>query len=98
MRLIRPGVASFGPLLQGRIMPVPAGKIRSYRDLIVWQRGMDLIVLSYKIAKRLPPIEMYGLASQIRRAAVSVPANIAEGHGRHHRGEYVHHLSFANGS
>jgi four helix bundle protein len=73
-------------------------KIRSYRDLIVWQRGMDLIVLSYKIAKRLPSFEKFGLASQIRRAAVSIPANIAEGHGRQHRAEYVHHLSFANGS
>jgi four helix bundle protein len=51
--------------------------IRSYRDLIVWQRGMDLIVLSYGLARCLPRHEMYGLAAQIRRSAVSVPANIA---------------------
>jgi four helix bundle protein len=73
-------------------------KITSYRDLIVWARAMDLVENCYKLSKRLPNSETYGLISQIRRAAVSVPANIAEGHGRRSLGEYVQHLSIANGS
>jgi four helix bundle protein len=75
-----------------------AKRVESYRDLIAWQKGMDLVVRSYELAKRLPSNETYGLASQIQRAAVSVPANIAEGYGRHHLGDYLHHLSIANGS
>lgn len=72
--------------------------IRSYRDLRVWQAGMDLVAITYELTHHLPPEERYGLAAQVRRAATSVPANVAEGHGRHHLGEYLHHLSFANGS
>jgi four helix bundle protein len=74
------------------------GRIRSFRDLEVWKRSMDLVVASYKLSKRLPASETYGLASQIQRASVSIPANIAEGHGRDHLGDYLHHLSMANGS
>jgi len=59
---------------------------------------MDLVVRSYELSKRFPPGETYGLAAQIQRSAVSVPANIAEGHGRRHLGDYLHHLSVANGS
>lgn len=59
---------------------------------------MDLVVESYRLANLLPKNETYGLASQIQRAAVSIPANIAEGHGRDHLGDYLHHLSVANGS
>ena len=59
---------------------------------------MDLVVLSYELARQLPDSERYGLATQIRRAAVSIPANIAEGHGRKHLGDKLHHLSVANGS
>jgi four helix bundle protein len=73
-------------------------RVGSYRDLLVWQKSMDLVVKSYELAKRLPSNEVYGLSSQIQRAAVSVPANIAEGYGRHHRGDYLHHVSIANGS
>jgi len=59
---------------------------------------MDLVVESYRLSRLLPKPEVYGLASQIQRAAVSVPANIAEGHGREHLGDYIHHLSIATGS
>ena len=72
--------------------------IRSYRDLLVWQEAMDLCVECYRITTLLPKNETYGLVNQIHRAAVSVPANIAEGHGRDHLGDYLHHLSVANGS
>jgi len=72
--------------------------IQSYRDLQVWQRATDLVVECYRLTQFLPKSETYGLASQIQRAAVSVPANIAEGHGREHLGDYLHHLSVANGS
>jgi four helix bundle protein len=74
------------------------GDIKSYRDLLVWQKSMDLVVVSYEVAKRLPQHENFGLISQIQRAAVSIPANIAEGHGRKHRGDYLHHLSMSRGS
>jgi four helix bundle protein len=59
---------------------------------------MDLVAVCYRITKLLPKSETYGLASQIQRSAVSIPANIAEGHGREHLGDYLHHLSVANGS
>jgi four helix bundle protein len=72
--------------------------IRSYRDLRVWQTAMDLVVEAYRLGKHLPEHERFGLGAQIRRAAVSIPANIAEGHGRLLRGEYLHHLSIARGS
>ena len=76
----------------------PAATVRSYRDLEVWKLGMDLVIACYKIAKQLPDIEKYGLASQIRRASVSVLANIAEGHGRDHTGDFLRHISIAKGS
>ncbi|HSP94809.1 MAG TPA: four helix bundle protein [Thermoanaerobaculia bacterium] len=72
--------------------------IRSYRDLRVWQKAVDLAVDSYRLSRRLPHSEIYGLSSQIQRSATSIPANIAEGHGRKHLGDYLHHLSMANGS
>jgi four helix bundle protein len=72
--------------------------VNSYRDLIVWQKSMDLVVLCYKIAETFPKDEIYGLTSQLRRSAVSIPANIAEGHGREGLGEYIHFLGIAQGS
>ncbi len=76
----------------------PFQKIVSYRDLKVWQKGMDLVELTYELASKLPALEKYGLAAQMCRAAVSIPSNIAEGWGRKHRAEYINHLSIANGS
>lgn len=72
--------------------------IQTYRDLEVWQKSMDLVVEVYRLATLFPQEEQFGLTSQIRRAAVSIPANIAEGHGRLHRGDYVRYLSIARGS
>jgi len=72
--------------------------VNSYRDLLVWQRGMDLVESVYQVTRSFPRHEVYGLTAQLRRAAVSVPSNIAEGHGRRHLGDYLHHLSIANGS
>ena len=57
--------------------------VQSYKDLIVWQRAMELVTQIYKETKSFPKEEMYGLTSQLRRAAVSIPSNIAEGHARH---------------
>jgi len=72
--------------------------IRSYRDLKVWQSAMDLVVDCYNLTEQFPRTETYGLVSQLQRAVVSVPANIAEGQGRSHTGEYLKHLSIAYGS
>ncbi len=72
--------------------------VEGYRDLKVWNKAMDLVVEAYRLAKKLPKTEVYGLVNQIQRAAVSIPANIAEGQGRDHLGDYLHHLSIANGS
>jgi len=77
---------------------VGRAKIISYRDLVVWVRAMDIVEVCYRLTKQIPQSEIYGLTSQIRRAAVSIPTNIAEGHGRKNIGEYIQHLSIANGS
>ena len=79
-------------------MIVPKNEIQSYRDLRVWQKGMDLAEACYSITKEFPKEEMYGMTSQIRRAAASIPANISEGYGREYRAEYVQFLRIAQGS
>ncbi len=71
---------------------------RGFRDLLVWQQAMDLARDCYFLTKELPREELYGLTSQIRRAAISVPANIAEGNGRKTRKDYVSFLRLAQGS
>ena len=71
---------------------------KTHRDLIAWQASMQLVVEAYRVARQLPDVERYGLASQLRRTAVSIPANIAEGFGRSTRGDYLRHLSIASGS
>lgn len=73
-------------------------RIESYKDLIVWQQAMDLIVAVYACSKQWPREELYGLTSQARRAATSVPANIAEGYARESRSSYQHFLRIAQGS
>jgi len=69
--------------------------IKSYRDLEVWKKAMDLVVTCYKITRKFPRSEIYGLTSQLQRAAVSIPSNIAEGHQRQHSKEFLQHLSIA---
>ena len=71
---------------------------RSYRDLKVWQLAMDVAVGVYQLTAIFPKHEMYGLASQLQRAAVSIPSNIAEGNNRESTKEYLHHISIAAGS
>jgi four helix bundle protein len=72
--------------------------VKSYRDLRVWQAAMSLVEDTYLATKDFPKEETVGLKSQMRRAAVSIPSNIAEGHGREHIKEYLHHLSMSQGS
>ena len=71
---------------------------RSFRELAVWQRAMQLTVAVYRLTQGFPREEIYGVRSQIRRAAVSVPSNIAEGHGRLSGGEFRQFLGIARGS
>jgi four helix bundle protein len=73
-------------------------EIKSYQDLEVWQKAMDLVVNCYQTTKKFPRSEVYGLASQLQRAAVSIPANIAEGRERKYSKEFAQHLSIAYSS
>ncbi|MGQ0533805.1 MAG: four helix bundle protein [Caulobacteraceae bacterium] len=73
-------------------------EIRSYRDLVAWQQAMDLAVTVYEVTQDWPRAELYGLTSQARRSATSVPANIAEGYGRDNLGSYLQFLRIAQGS
>ena len=72
--------------------------MQGHKELIVWQKAMDLVVAIYKLTSSFPKSEVYGLASQMQRAAVSVPSNIAEGHGLKQTQAYARHLAIANGS
>src|SRR3989337_842648 len=71
---------------------------RSYRDLIVWKKSIDLVGRIYSCTRSFPKAEMYGLTSQIRRAGISIPANIAEGQARNSKGEFLQFLGIAQGS
>lgn len=73
-------------------------EIRSFRDLVAWQKAVDLCQTVYEVSKRFPADERFGLVAQIRRAAVSVPSNIAEGYGRRSKGDYLRFLNVALGS
>jgi len=71
---------------------------QSYRDLVVWQKGIELSVLVYEVCSTFPKSELYGLADQMKRAVVSISSNIAEGQARQHIAEFSHFLSISNGS
>ena len=73
-------------------------KIQSFKDLEIWKRGIDLTETVYEVTKSFPREETYGLVSQMRRAAVSIPSNIAEGFGRFHNKEYKQYLHISLGS
>jgi len=73
-------------------------EFKSYRDLEVWQNAMDLVVECYRTTEKFPKKETFGLAGQLQRAGVSIPANIAEGRARQHTKEFLQHLSIAYGS
>jgi four helix bundle protein len=73
-------------------------KARSYRDLLVWQKGIALVKAVYMLSQRFPADERFGLTAQIRRAAVSAPSNIAEGQARHTTREFIRFISNAEGS
>src|SRR5688572_33235502 len=73
-------------------------KITSFRELLVWQKSMNLAERCYRVSKRFPRDDQLVLGHEIRKSCVSVPSNIAEGFGRHHTPEYIHHLRFSNGS
>ena len=72
--------------------------LTNYRELMVWQKAIELALLVYRLSEEFPKREIYGLAAQIRRATVSIPSNIAEGYGRGSRREYVQFLYIAQGS
>lgn len=76
-----------------RIMP-----IKNYQDLLAWQKAMDLVEVGYQLTKQFPKEEMFALTSQLRRALVSVPSNIAEGEGRNSPAEFLRFLNIAHGS
>jgi len=72
--------------------------VQSYKQLIVWQKSMELVKYVYALTKKFPKEELFGLTLQIRKAVVSVPSNIAEGQGRNSTKQFLHHLSIAYGS
>ncbi len=77
---------------------MPATSTTRFTDLRVWQKSIALVEDIYRLTSSFPTAERFGITSQIRRAAVSIPANISEGYGRATRGEYLNQLSVANGS
>jgi len=74
------------------------GKVNDYRDLLVWQKGMALVKRVYQITRAFPREERFGLVSQMRRAAISIPSNVAEGQARRSTGEFIQFISQAEGS
>lgn len=81
-----------------RTLTMNTNTTRSYKDLVVWQKGIALAKLVYQLTKNFPSEEKFGLLAQMRRAAVSIPSNIAEGQARHTTGEFIQFISHAKGS
>ena len=73
-------------------------KVKHYSELIVWQKAMDIVIEIYRATESFPKTEVFGLVNQMRRAAVSIPSNIAEGQGRSTTKDFVHFLHIARGS
>ena len=73
-------------------------KIKTYRDLIVWSKSIDFVTMVYELTRKYPKDELYGLTLQIRRCAISIPSNIAEGYGRRSTQDYIRFLQIAMGS
>ncbi|WP_428224025.1 four helix bundle protein [Flavobacterium sp.] len=74
------------------------GSINSYKDLLIWQKGITLVVKVYQLTRFFPPEELYSLTNQIKRAAVSIPSNIAEGYGRNTNKSFSHFIDISRGS
>lgn len=74
------------------------GEIKSFKDLKIWQQSMELVLIVYKMSEAFPETERYGLTSQVRRSAVSIPSNIAEGYGRRSKNDYKRFLQISQGS
>lgn len=72
--------------------------IKSYKDLLIWQKGIDIVTNLYQLVENFPKEELYALSSQLKRAAVSIPSNIAEGYGRNSTQSYIHFVSISRGS
>lgn len=72
--------------------------MKTYRELIVWQKSMKLVTLIYQVTKNFPENEKFALVSQIQRCAISIPSNIAEGYGRNSLNDYIRFLNISNGS
>lgn len=95
------GAVRKGKVTEGqrsRVTEAQRDKVRTYRDLVVWQKSMQLVTQIYLITKHLPKEEVYGLVSQIRRCCISIPSNIAEGYGRNSKNDYIRFLQIASGS
>jgi four helix bundle protein len=73
-------------------------EIKSYKDLLIWQKGIDIIIKLYQLVEGFPKEEIYALTSQLKRAAISISSNIAEGYGRNSTQSYIHFVSISRGS
>ena len=80
------------------ISMIPASQVRSFRDLEVWRQAVDLAVTTHRVTRTLPPFEKFELGRELRRSAVSIPSNVAEGFNRHSRPTYRSHVGIALGS